>query len=265
MMNSLGKSLVLLHTALCLLGLSWAAALYFSFVDWGWKEPRRVDIRDEKDKKDKKDGPSPGLYRVASEIDKRGAAVKAAATARDMVLPAVANNQRSWKLKAEQFPQNHLIYFNELVRLNSAADPIDIKAIKYNDKDGEPVLDVPGIGAPLFLNVVPGVNKSYQTYANELTKEMDKVKEESKVTQKWLLVGQKVAAALNSEKDVNNKTVRAGLYELLEREFDAQRQAKFEKDYLLPNWSRALEESELFRERRVNLEETLTRLKNRKQ
>jgi len=260
MMNALGKTLVLIHTVLCLIGLGWAAALYLSFVDWGWKEPRRVDIRDEKDRKDKKDGPA--VYRVASEIDKRVATLRQAAKARDLVVPAIAKNHNAWRRAAEQFPKNHLFYAAELARLNGDPNPIDIKNIQY--LGGDPVLEPAGLGAPKLTDPVPGINKSYKAYEADLKKVMQEIEVESKGILKWTTDAQKITFALTGKDDKGNK-VKAGLYELLEREFEEQRQAKYEKDYLQPNWARALEESELFRERREILEETLSRLKKRKQ
>lgn len=260
MMNALGKSLVLVHTALCLIGLAWAAALYLSFIDWGWKEPRRVDLRDEKDKKDKKEKDVP-LYRVPSEIDKRVATLREAAKARDLVLPSVAKNQNAWRRVADQFPKNHLLFVAELARLNSAPGAIAIKGIQY--QGGDPVLEPPNIGAPKFADDIPGVNKSFLAYDAELKKVMADIEKESNETSKWSIKAKEISSALTGKNDKGDRE-KSGLYDLLEREFEAQRQAKLEKDYLIPNWARALEGAELFRERREILEETLTRLKNRK-
>src|SRR5262249_12083200 len=40
-MNNLGKLMVLLHLALSMLALTWAASIFLQFTDWGWKEPRK--------------------------------------------------------------------------------------------------------------------------------------------------------------------------------------------------------------------------------
>lgn len=258
MMNALGKLLVLIHTGLAFVGLAWAAGLYLSFVDWGWKEPgRSVDLRTGDERKGKNNSP-----RIASEIDKRQAALNQAAKARDRVVPAIEKNRSAWHLVAQQFPKNHLAYVAELNRLYQGDGPLVIKGVQY--KDGDPVLEPALIGAPVLANDIAGLNKSYRAYESELKKILALIKNETDATQKWLSDAQKITAALVTVKDDKGKAISKGLYDLLEDEFEAQRQAKFEKDYLQPNWSRALEEAELFRDRRGILEETLERLKNRK-
>ena len=68
-MNRIGKTLVLLHTAVSIVALSWAVGLFFQFTDWGWKEARLKEGR-----------------RIPSEYDKRTAAFKEGVKARDIAL-----------------------------------------------------------------------------------------------------------------------------------------------------------------------------------
>src|SRR5438067_1407990 len=103
MMNKIGKGLVLLHTALCLLALTWAGALLLQMVDWGWAQPRVTDTKE----------------RIASELDKRVAAVNEAVKARDRVLPALARSQEAWFDAMDRYGDNHLFYRNELEKLRT--------------------------------------------------------------------------------------------------------------------------------------------------
>lgn len=263
MINFFGKSLVVMHTGLALIALAFALGSYFSVIDWGWKEPRfSLEVRGEQERKDKKQLPGIGPLRIASEIDKRTAALNEAAKARNQVLPAVARNQAAWRASAQQLPVNHLVYAQVLAGLRNAPGKFDIKALEYN-KNGEPVLDPPNIGMTREGEKVTGINQSYQTYLEDLKKvdeELDKV---TKDTLRWIAKTKDVTFNLTGKDDAG-KPVQAGIYELIDREFEEQKQAKFENEYLVPRWARALEEAELFRERREVLEETLTRLKNRK-
>src|SRR5271165_5160726 len=105
-MNRIGKILVVLNTAICLVALAWAIGLFFQITDWGWKEPR-TEL---------------GL-RVPSEYDKRAAAFKDAVRARDALMPALKPAQASLREAEARFPQNHLFYKAELARLESSTDP----------------------------------------------------------------------------------------------------------------------------------------------
>ena len=141
MMNRIGKGLVLVNTAASLVALAWAAGVFFQFTDWGWKEPRS----------------ELGL-RIPSEYDKRTATFKEAVKARDMALPALQPAWASLREAEERFPQNHLFYNQELARLRSSTEPIEVKYV--SNKAGPIVLDTPGkaIGKPnlSYTQFAPG-------------------------------------------------------------------------------------------------------------
>jgi hypothetical protein len=65
---------------------------------------------------------------------------------------------------------------------------------------------------------------------------------------------------LNGKDDVG-KVVKKGLYALVDHEALTQARLRAEKKYLEPQWVGALEEIELFQDRRQRLESTLEQLK----
>src|SRR5437764_1104207 len=138
-MNRIGKGLVLVHTAISIVALSWAAGLLLQFMDWGWKEPRS----------------ELGL-RIPSEYDKRAAAFKEAVKARDAAFVTIKPARLALREAEERFGQNHLFYNQELTRLYSSTEPIEVKYIK---KAGPVVLDTPGrpIGRPVQEEKVKGI------------------------------------------------------------------------------------------------------------
>jgi hypothetical protein len=237
-MNKLGKLLVLLHTALSVVAMAGALGVFLQFVDWGWKEPRKqLD------------------QRVASEYDKRAAALKEAAKARDIAFARVKPAQDALRDAQQRFAGNHLVYLDKLDKLRNAIGALEVKEIKYN-KDGV-VLDTPGkvTGLPVFELKVDGIEKSYSAYQADLKKINGEIDDTVKETRKW-------TEALEAISDqLLGKNGAPGLYALLEDEKKAQDQAFFEKEYLQPRWARALEEAELFMSRRVGLEQTLQGLK----
>jgi hypothetical protein len=238
MMNRIGKGLVLIHTAISILALSWAAGLFLQFTDWGWKEPR-TDLG----------------QRVPSEYDKRVAAFKEAVKARDLSLPGLVPARVSLRKAEDRFPQNHLDYKKELTRLEKSPDPIDVKYIK---RAGAIVLDVPVIGKPVQEEKVNGIAKSYVSYIADLKKINQDIDIQTKEILDWTNKAQGITFLLTG-KDILDKDVKnyKGIYALLEVEKQAQDQAKFEKEYLQPIWARAIEESDILSDRRGRLQETL--------
>ncbi len=239
MMNNIGKFLVLVHTAISILALTWAAGIFLQFTDWGWMEPRK-DIE----------------FRVPSEYDKRTAAYKEAVKARELVIYQIEPAQTALVSAMKQFPKNHLYYVDELKRLRSSPDPIEVREIKY--KDGQLVLDVPAkeIGKPVLEDKVEGIQKSYDSYVADFKKINTEIDDVAKEIRKWTEEAKDITFQLNG-KDDTGKVVKLGLYALLEVENKAQAQARFEKEYIQPFWARALEEAELFIERRARPEATL--------
>jgi hypothetical protein len=241
-MNRIGKSLVLANTAASIIALSWAAGVYFQFTDWGWKEPRS----------------ELGL-RIPSEYDKRTAAFNEAKRARDMAIPALAPAWASLHAAEERFPQNHLFYKQELARLRSATDPIEVKQI--SKKGGPVVLDTPGkpIGKPVLEDKVEGVTKSYDAYLADLKNINEQIKKEIVQIRDWTAKAEKITFQLGG-KDKNT----VGIYDLVEAEKKAQDQARSEKDYLQPIWASARNQAEVLSELREHLEEQLKRLRQGK-
>jgi len=235
MINFIGKTLVLVQLVLGVVALAGAAGIYLQFVDWGWKEPRKdVDVR------------------IPSEYDKRAAALKLAVKARDQVLVALLPAEASLRIAQASFGKNHLDYNRQLEVLRTGTGNIDVKAIKFNQ--GQPVIQPPVIGAPVQDQPVAGLSKSYKSYVADLNNLEKELKEVSTDTRSWIEKNQAVTYALTGGDE-------PGLYDLLEMEMLAQKQAAFEKEYLQPQWSSALEAVEVYRERRVSLENSLERLK----
>ncbi len=152
MMNRIGKTLVLLNTAVSIVALSWAVGLFFQFTDWGWKEARLKE----------------GL-RIPSEYDKRTAAFKEGVKARDIALAGLVPARSALRDAQDHFAENHLFYVADLTRLRSSSEPIEAK---YIDETGKVALDTPGknVGKPVLKDKVPGIAKSYDSYLADLNK-----------------------------------------------------------------------------------------------
>lgn len=250
MMNRVGKLLVLLNLALSLTFLAVALAIFFQAADWGWKEARK-ELGS----------------RVASEIDKRAAAVQSAHRAVALLSPGLKNAQEDLTEIEPFFGNNHLWYRDQLKQLESASKEIVVKEIKIG-LDGAPVVDGPKdkrrgrpiIGKPALGEPVAEVTKSYASYAldlKELQKEIDAgdtkirelVDEEKKLTDRLMGTGEK------------DKKGKMGLYALLEQEASAQANSRFEKEYLERQMANVQQEHDLYIGRQQQLEQTLARMK----
>jgi hypothetical protein len=247
-MNRVGKGLVLVHTVASIVALAWAAGLFLQFTDWGWKEPR-AELG----------------FRIPSEYDKRAAAFKEAITARDIAVTALVPARLALREAQERFPQNHLFYEKELVRLRSATEPIEVKAIA---KDAGPiVLDTPGkpLGVPVFDKKIEGITKSLDAYAADLKKINADIDNEVKEIRAWTEKARTITILLDGKDDTGKAAPNTvGIYALLEGEKKAQDQARFEKDYLQPIWANARRDAETFVSRRAGLEQTLNELRGKK-
>jgi septation ring formation regulator EzrA len=234
MMNNIGKTLVLIHVTLSLLALTWAAALLLQFVDWGWTEPR-LDVNE----------------RVASELDKRVAAVNEAVRSRNMALPALKSSYEAWNAAMNRYAANHLFYRDELERLKTGAGAITAKDFKLEDT-GVIKLDEKRIGKPAFDQDLPKLDKSLAEY-------------EKLLTGKDALYAQ-IAGLENELRDLSaqaekiTKQLNGGMYDLLEGEAQAQARIRFEKDYIQPLWAATIEDANQLMERRDRLQSTLKRL-----
>jgi hypothetical protein len=239
--NTLGKTLVFVQLIFSVLAGTFAAGIYMQRIDFGWKEPRK------------------DLYlRVPSEIDKRTAAVQEALRAKDMSMSLLKTAQADRGNAEPRYWTNHAWYRQQLARLRSDPNPIDAKEVKMLQGiiqvDTPP--DKPRFGKPILENPVPGIQKSYDKYVEDLNakqKEIDKVEESIK----QIAVQERDITYKLTGKDADGKLVTFGLYALLVDEKKRQEQMKFETDYLQPLWVEALDRAELFLERKLRLERTL--------
>ncbi len=237
--NHLGKGLVLVHLIISVLALTWAAALFLQFTDLGWKEPRQdLDLR------------------VPSEFDKRAAALRESYRVLAGAAPFLKNSQKTLAEVEPQRAQNYLWYQQELARLRSAPNPIEVKEIKYDQ--GLVVLDTPGkpYGRPELGAKIDGLEKSQEAYENVLKKLHQEIGDTLKETSACLDKQKDLTEKLNG-KGEKGKLEKKGLYVLLENEKKAQDQVRFEKEYLTPDWVSALKEADALRQRRQRLQRTL--------
>lgn len=242
-MNHLGKGLVLVHLFLSLLVMTWAAALFLQFTDLGWKEPRKeLDVR------------------VPSEFDKRAAALRESYRVLAGNTPFLKKTQKTLAELEPFRAQNYLWYKQELARLQSDPNPIEVKEIKY-DK-GVLILDTAGkpYGRPELGPKIDGLEKSQATYDKELQKINKEIEDAIKETSEWLEKQKDVTEKLNV-KGEKGKVEKIGLYVLLENEKKAQDQARFEMEYLTPQWVSAKKEAEELLQRRQRLQKTLAGFK----
>lgn len=242
MINYLGKTLVFLTLAGSLFALTWAAAIFFQKVDWGWKEPRK-DLD----------------QRVASELDKRIAAHAQAlrAVARFKDEPARSHGELLTVRRA--FPANHLFYVAELKRLReSPDDPLDVKGVQYSG--GVIQLDAPVVGKPVLAEAVTGITKSREGYEAELASVQKAITKTNQAIEAWVAKEKELTLKLIGVRDDQGKVVKMGVYDLLEEEKRAQDQARYERDeYLEPRTVRARQEASQQRDRNRRMQGTLDR------
>jgi hypothetical protein len=239
MFNTLGRVLVVAFTALSLLLLTWSVSLYLNGIDWGWVSPR-VELD----------------QRIASEYDKSVVAFNDAVKMRDHALAVVPAAQAALRAAEAQFPANHLYYVAELKRLQTAPEPIEVKAIGSAlalDKAGK-------LGKPVLDTKVDEVTKSYQAYLGDLKKTYADIDAVEADLREVVEKSKKLTFQLTGKDDAGKK-VQHGLYDLIDIEYRTQTRLKEEREYLRPIWSQALNEAQGFAQRRGNLELTLERLK----
>lgn len=246
MMNRLGKGLVLLHVAMSLLLLTLALAIFFQAIDWGWMEPRK-DLN----------------FRVASEFDKRAAAVQGAYRAVLLVLPELVKAQQGLAEVEPRLGENHLWYREQLKDLRSSPKEKEIVVKELKFKDGVAVVDGPKgnrLGKPVLDEVAADITKSFAAYAEDLKDLQKSIDETDDQIRKKIDEEKELTLKLNGKED-KDKVKSIGLYDLLEKEAKAQAQIRFEIEYLRPLWVNALEEQDLFLQRRQQLDNTLERLR----
>ena len=251
MMNTLGKTLVLIHAVLCFMGMTWAIMLVLQARDFGWMAPFREVLEWTPE------GNVKSAILHASEYDKSQAALTEAAKTRDRTYVHVKPAIDSIRASEPYLPNNTLFYKAELERLRSSQEPIEVRRLKAAGI----ILDTPGsrLGKPVPEDkALEMVTKSFVVYQGDLKKifaEIDKVEEE---IQKVVATTKKITAELAGPDETFKYK---GLYHLLDKEFEAQGKLKVEIDDIKPNWSKAVEQSRLFLQRRAGLEATLEKLK----
>jgi len=250
-MNLLGKTLVLVQVALSLVLLSWGVAVFAYPVDLGWKEPRRAWV-------DAPEGKS-GNERIASEIDKRAAAVKKAVEAKHRALARVEQAQKAVAAVQHKFWQLHLAYNNVLVQLRQANADIPIREIRFAKDKGVPELDAKEPTGLAYDKAVPDADKSFEKYLQVLKDRHQSIKMTQESIAKILEEEKKITLYL-AGKDANDKQVNPGIYGLLEQEAAMQTQLKEEYDYLQPLWVRELNAAQILMQRHARLEKRVKEL-----
>jgi hypothetical protein len=245
MFNVIARFLILVYTAMSIMVLGWALATFLKLDDFGWLEP--LKIWDTKDTG----------HRIASDLDKKTGALYDQMRARDRSLPAIQPSLDTLAETMDRFPKNHLFYVAELEKLRSSADPIDPKAIKWNN--GAIVTDTPGkaIGRPVLEGDIPEVKKSLKTVQEEKKKvddDIEKIAPENKELQKQI---DEVTISLYGSKDDKGMTADIGLYEVLEKEKDHQDKIDAEKRQITPIYTDAERRLEGFLDRLHSMERTL--------
>ena len=242
MINFLGKTLVVVHTLLCLVGMTWAAALYLQFTDLGWKVPRQhLD------------------QSIPSEFDKSVASIKVALQGRDLVLPGVRPPQDALRVTANYLPGNHLFYVNELERLRSSPNPIVVKGVAEG-LDYLEATKAPGLGRPKLDVEIKGIDKSYDAYLADLQAKHKEIDVEQAAIRDTIEETRKINFQLTGKDDAGESKTK-GIYDLLDVETQTQSRLKAEREYMQPFREQAVEEARLFQLRRVGMERTLQRLK----
>jgi len=243
MIDTLGKSLVLVTTAVSGVFLAWSIAVYTQTIDWGWKEPRK-ELGE----------------RVPSEFDKRVAAVKETATFLERG-QAVAGDAADTLAVAEQdYPTNVLLYRNKLAELKSADGKIKVEELKYNNGvlARFPEKDPRATSPPVFNGVVKDAEKSTAGYRKEFNKlDADIVAVTGKIDK---MIKQEGELTINLN---GIKGVKAGMYELQEKEKTMQDKLQDTMDKLQPLWVRELVNAQLLLARMGRLDQRLDELKKR--
>ncbi len=250
MMNMLGKGLALLHVMLSIMLMGLALALYFNAVDFGWEQPARY-WRETKARKDDN-------LLIPSVLDKREAAMRQLVRNEHDELQRLGHVQRDLGKIEKILADNHLEGTGALDILDNGENTFTINDVKF-DGDGKVVLDqtiYPQYGPPKLDVAVPGINRSYKGYLEQLDEQkklIDTVLEKTKKLQENI---KKVTERLTGELDEN----APGWYVLLENEVRTQNQLEKEKAYLQPLWAKELADAAGVLVRRDRLLERLREL-----
>jgi hypothetical protein len=263
-MNVLAKFLVVVHVILSLAGMSWALMLFVYPRDLAWLEPaQEVYEYDASGKPSTKPG---ATARFASEYDKSVVAVQEAGIARDRAYQYVKPALESIANTEKYLPDNHLYYCEELARLRrerTDAEKKDEKGFKvFRLKDAGHALrpEDKELGRPeKMLDEVAMIKKPYDEYKADLDAIFKQLDAQEKKIREIADKTEKITTDLTGTSEIG-KVVNPGLYALNDMEFKFQKQLQTEIDDIKPFWSKALEQANSHRLRRMNLEETLKKL-----
>jgi hypothetical protein len=251
--NFFAKFLVLVHTILSVAAMTWALAVFLQFKDFGWTEPYKEILEYTKE------GAEKASVRHASIYDKSQAALTEAAKTRDLAYSYVKPALASLRATEPFLADNHLHYTAELKKLLDATDAIEIKRLQ---NAGQLKLEGDNpLGKPLTdAAALKGISKSFNAYNADYKKvmgEIDVVELEirKKVEETKTFTGKLTGT------DELNKYVQPGLYQLIDLEYKAQQEIKKEIADVTRPKEKAINDAQLFRIRRIELQEALDSLK----
>jgi len=250
MINLLGKTLAVITAGLGIVFLFLALGIYTHQVDWGWREPRK-ELGE----------------RVPSEIDKRTAAVRQAAGAKNLAEQALKQAQGQLAGAEVSWSKYPLWAEKTLQSLYSGKDPkMDIRQIELT-KGKVQVVPVPqGFGQALLKDKVVfsysdgkevhtvDVQKSFEAYHAELADLQAKFHKVNEQLAQEVVGQQNITLQLNGESDpATGRELKPGLHDLLEKEIALQKQIKNELENLRPLWVREMVDAQLLLERQRQL------------
>jgi hypothetical protein len=276
MINFVGKSLVMLHTMLSLMGMAWALMIIFQSRDLGYASPN-MDVLETT-----QDGAPKKAIVYASEYDRSLAALTDAGRTRDRVYAQVQPAIDSVRSAEPFLSDNHLFYVAQKKRLMESKTPIEVRRLK----NGGLTLEAP-LGKPIpEQNVVAltfhdastdmkgnievkdrteFLTKSLEMYAEDLKVLLGHIDPKTKKVTKGKidLIEEEIQGIVERTQEYTYQLTgknkldeyeQPGLYKLFDLEFDAQTRIKKEQDDIKPYWSQAIEKARLLRYRKLDLE-----------
>jgi hypothetical protein len=255
-MNNIGKALVLVNVALSLVLLAWAVILIAQPVDYGWKEPRKVWVTTPPE------GKKEPNELIAAQIDERVAGYEKLREARGNAVAWAKQAAANLARVQGGFGYNHREYRREAERLWGKLGTIPIAEIRKPDGTYAFRKDVPGKEwkMPLWDQPVPGVDRSYKQYVDDLGKKAKEIEAVSKRMGTVHDLQAKLTIQLNGVHGKEGKVVEPGYYDLLETEAQEQKRLREELEYLKPLWVMELFNADFLRARRQGLEKRLLEL-----
>jgi hypothetical protein len=248
-MNRFGRNLVLAQTALSLVFMTWAVMVYLQFNDYGWKEPKKIwETKD-------------SGYRIASQLDKRVAALHTLYRQKERALPGVQPALDKLTETMEHFPKNHQFYLEELARVRQGEGEIQPKQLTW--KEGVLVVDTPDkpLGKPVMKTPVGGIDKSTKTLTTERDNIYAQIDAITPMIQNLVKNVDEITLQLYGTKDDKGKSVDIGLYEVLENETTHQDKIRQEIEDITPRYVDAERRAAGFRNRYRGMEQTISRIR----